>query len=139
MCSTIALLFLFLLSGDLTLHYRVRKKMHYTVYRFGLFQYICIYGATKYHVNYAVSVSFVGLVVPVLYGSADTLRQMFNIVKGRCMFGVDRFSSLNIAGILTTQLGALLYTWSPAPAKGVCHANSAGYLVFKNWPHPKCG
>ena len=55
-----------------------------------------------------------GLEAPVSYGAADALRQLLNILTGRCLFGGDHFSSLNTTGILTALLGALLHSVASA-------------------------
>ena len=65
---------------------------------------------TSYHLEYCLSFMFVKLVAPITYGTCDAVRRLSIIVTGRCMFGGEPFSLLNLSGIGLALLGALSYS-----------------------------
>ena len=67
-----------------------------------------------YHMEYVLSFSFVGMVEPITYGTCDALRRLLIIVTGRRLFGGDKFSKLNLGGILMALSGALMFSVTSA-------------------------
>ncbi|KAL3770113.1 hypothetical protein ACHAWU_009321 [Discostella pseudostelligera] len=67
-----------------------------------------------YHMEYVLSFSFVGMVEPITYGTCDALRRLLIIVTGRRLFGGDKFSALNLGGILMALMGALMFSVTSA-------------------------
>lgn len=67
-----------------------------------------------YHMEYVLSFSFVGMVEPITYGTCDALRRLLIIVTGRRLFGGDKFSALNLGGILMALTGALMFSVTSA-------------------------
>lgn len=67
-----------------------------------------------YHMEYVLSFSFVGMVEPITYGTCDALRRLLIIVTGQRLFGGDKFSRLNLGGILMALGGALMFSVTSA-------------------------
>jgi Triose-phosphate Transporter family len=63
-----------------------------------------------YHLEYALSFSFVKLVQPITYSASDAVRRLSIIICGHYMFGGPPFTGLNILGIALALSGALLYS-----------------------------
>jgi solute carrier family 35, member E1 len=71
--------------------------------------WLSLMAVTAYHLEYALSFSFVKMVQPVAYGACDAVRRLAIIISGHYMFGHDRFTALNILGIATALVGAICY------------------------------
>jgi hypothetical protein len=71
-----------------------------------------------YHVEYVLSFSFVGMVEPITYGTCDALRRLLIIVSGKQLFGGAKFSNLNLGGMITALLGAIMFSITSAKAGG---------------------
>ena len=67
-----------------------------------------------YHMEYVLSFSFVSMVEPITYGTCDALRRLLIIVAGKAMFGGAKFSNLNLGGMITALVGALLFSITSA-------------------------
>lgn len=67
-----------------------------------------------YHMEYVLSFSFVGMVEPITYGTCDALRRLLIIVAGKNMFGGAKFSNLNLGGMITALLGAIMFSITSA-------------------------
>ncbi|KAL3782009.1 hypothetical protein ACHAW5_004528 [Stephanodiscus triporus] len=67
-----------------------------------------------YHMEYVLSFSFVGMVEPITYGTCDALRRLLIIVAGKNMFGGAKFSNLNLGGMMTALLGAIMFSITSA-------------------------
>jgi hypothetical protein len=72
-----------------------------------------------YHVEYVLSFSFVGMVEPITYGTCDALRRLLIIVAGKQLFGGAKFSNLNLGGMITALLGAIMFSITSTKAGGV--------------------
>jgi solute carrier family 35, member E1 len=71
--------------------------------------WLSLMAVTAYHLEYALSFSFVTMIQPVAYGACDAVRRLAIIISGHYMFGHDRFTALNILGIATALVGAICY------------------------------
>jgi hypothetical protein len=71
-----------------------------------------------YHVEYVLSFSFVGMVEPITYGTCDALRRLLIIVAGKQLFGGAKFSNLNLGGMITALMGAIMFSITSAKAGG---------------------
>jgi Triose-phosphate Transporter family len=71
--------------------------------------WLTVAAVTAYHVEYILSFCFVKLVQPVTYGTCDAIRRLTIILSGRCFFGGDKLTRLNMGGIALALLGALAY------------------------------
>jgi hypothetical protein len=72
-----------------------------------------------YHMEYVLSFSFVGMVEPITYGTCDALRRLLIIVVGKQLFGGAKFSRLNLGGMMTALLGAMMFSITSAKGGGV--------------------
>jgi hypothetical protein len=66
--------------------------------------------ALSYHMEYALSFSFVKLVAPITYSACDAVRRLGIIVCGHYMFGGPEFTKMNILGIMMALGGAVSYS-----------------------------
>jgi hypothetical protein len=66
--------------------------------------------AVSYHLEYALSFSFVKLVAPITYSACDAVRRLGIIISGHYMFGGPAFTKLNILGIMMALGGALSFS-----------------------------
>ena len=68
---------------------------------------VTIAAVLAYHMEYALSFSFVQMIAPVSYSACDAVRRLGIIIAGHCMFGGPPFTVLNILGIGFALLGGL--------------------------------
>lgn len=79
-------------------HPRVRREL------------LRILTAASYHMEYSLMFTFSALVDSVTLAVSDTVRRSGIVYVGRLMFGGSRLVPINIIGVVTALLGALLYS-----------------------------
>jgi hypothetical protein len=59
------------------------------------------------------------MVEPITYGTCDALRRLLIIVVGKQLFGGAKFSRLNLGGMMTALLGAMMFSITSAKGGGM--------------------